>query len=99
MKCLAIKIFESIYPSSNSMRQVENAEMNLPQYHFLNCHVTTGSKCHVTFWVSTLPSFEGYGPYECEDITFLVCHVTTWLMCHVTLWVGSSWPKSTPCYV
>ena len=42
---------------------------------FLNCYVTTGSKCHVTFWVgllslsSTLPSFRGHGPCDLFDLS------------------------------
>ena len=39
-------------------------------------------------WVSTLPSFRGHGPCECEDKTFLICHLTMWSMCHLTLLVG-----------
>ena len=29
---------------------------------FLNCHVTTGLKCHVTFWVT--PPHPESGPYQ-----------------------------------
>ena len=37
---------------------------------FLNCHVITGSKYHVTFWVG--PSHPGSAPYQVLGVMGLV---------------------------
>ena len=66
------------------------------------CHVTTISKCHMTFWMgSSHPNnptkFGVHGHCESGDIMFFICHVTTASKHQVTLWVASSHTKSPPC--